>query len=546
MIYIYLFETKSIQAYLNRTGKLKDLISISDKLDNFIDNSDDCVLSNVLKTADPENRIKFIRRNGGSFYSFSEDRDILVSFRQLWLLTFYQYFPYMAHTDYFGEISIRNFSEDLAEAFRKLNASINNVDVPLPYGTTVIESATETGNPAVEYISGSPVDLASFRLSRSGGSNRSIYEKFIADKTVVDAFICKFNRLHSGSKSSNNDIAYMHFDGNGIGQLIMKIRDGQKDLNKYKDVMTKFSDSLTRSTQEAAKFAFEKVYEKAGRKVFNFRPLVLGGDDLTVMIEPKYAFDYCVSYTKKFEELTNEYFFRQPDFTQVMKELNIQKLTASGGILFNKIKHPASNTGSIVEGLAGMAKDLTKNKHENEQLDKYRGMAAVAFYRMSTSSQEVFDDIMSRGRIFDCANAPVGRISLGGGVYFIDDVPNYPNLTNFMKFLDKVQKNRLSAGYKSIIPVFRRMMTALSTRNFYEAQSIYDRMLSRLSMDEKEEIIKFFTLADPKTEFKNNRFYFSKDDSSESPLADLLVVYHYLYEDGFNDGDNGGDGIEQN
>ena len=461
MIYIYLFETKSIQAYLNRTGKLKDLISISDKLDNFIDNSDDCVLSNVLKTADPENRIKFIRRNGGSFYSFSEDRDILVSFRQLWLLTFYQYFPYMAHTDYFGEISIRNFSEDLAEAFRKLNASINNVDVPLPYGTTVIESATETGNPAVEYISGTPVDLASSRLSRSGGSNRSIYEK-------------------------------------------------------------------------------------AGRKVFNFRPLVLGGDDLTVMIEPKYAFDYCVSYTKKFEELTNEYFFRQPDFTQVMKELNIQKLTASGGILFNKIKHPASNTGSIVEGLAGMAKDLTKNKHENEQLDKYRGMAAVAFYRMSTSSQEVFDDIMSRGRIFDCANAPGGRFSLGGGVYFIDDVPNYPNLTNFMKFLDKVQKNRFSAGYKSIIPVFRRMMTALSTRNFYEAQSIYDRMLSRLSMDEKEEIIKFFTLADPKTEFKNNRFYFSKDDSSESPLADLLVVYHYLYEDGFNDGDNGGDGIEQN
>ena len=37
MYYIYLFETKSIQNYLGRTGQLKDLIAISDQLDHLID-----------------------------------------------------------------------------------------------------------------------------------------------------------------------------------------------------------------------------------------------------------------------------------------------------------------------------------------------------------------------------------------------------------------------------------------------------------------------------------------------------------------------------
>ena len=102
MSFIYLFETKSIQSYLGRTGNLRDLIAISDKLDNFIDDSNDCILGKVLQTLHetyPDDPINFIRRRGGSFYSYSKNESALSDFRKLWLLVFYQYFPYMQHTD---------------------------------------------------------------------------------------------------------------------------------------------------------------------------------------------------------------------------------------------------------------------------------------------------------------------------------------------------------------------------------------------------------------------------------------------------------------
>ena len=126
MSYIYLFETKSIQSYLGRTGNLRDLIAISDKLDNFIDDSNDCILGKVLQTLHetyPDDPINFIRRRGGSFYSYSKNESALSDFRKLWLLVFYQYFPYMQHTDYFGEISddSSKFKEEIRKAFKKLN-----------------------------------------------------------------------------------------------------------------------------------------------------------------------------------------------------------------------------------------------------------------------------------------------------------------------------------------------------------------------------------------------------------------------------------------
>ena len=165
MPYIYLFETKSIQSYLGRTGQLKDLIAISDRLDNFIDEGDDCILGKVLLTLNktyPDNPINFIRRRGGSFYSYSNNKSALQDFRKLWLLVFYQYFPYMHHTDYFGEISEEGdkFKTDISNAFKMLNASANLAELQLPYSTIAVEPDKSTGMPSVNYEQ----DLASSTL----------------------------------------------------------------------------------------------------------------------------------------------------------------------------------------------------------------------------------------------------------------------------------------------------------------------------------------------------------------------------------------------
>ena len=48
---IYLFEAKSIQSYLGRSGKLKNVVEVSDALSNLIDDTSSSKLYDVMKAA---------------------------------------------------------------------------------------------------------------------------------------------------------------------------------------------------------------------------------------------------------------------------------------------------------------------------------------------------------------------------------------------------------------------------------------------------------------------------------------------------------------
>ena len=76
---IYLFEAKSIQSYLGRSGRLKNVVDVSDSLSNLIDVKEDSKLGQVMNTAGLLDKsdladtgkkdalIHFTRAKGGSF-----------------------------------------------------------------------------------------------------------------------------------------------------------------------------------------------------------------------------------------------------------------------------------------------------------------------------------------------------------------------------------------------------------------------------------------------------------------------------------------------
>lgn len=83
MYYCYLFEAKSIQAYLFQSNKLRDVISASERLDRLVDSSAESVLGMVLNTAklssdlfdvapDSPQSIYFLRCKGGVLRLLSE------------------------------------------------------------------------------------------------------------------------------------------------------------------------------------------------------------------------------------------------------------------------------------------------------------------------------------------------------------------------------------------------------------------------------------------------------------------------------------------
>ncbi len=115
MSYVYLFEVKSIQQYLFSSGKLKDVISASERLDRLIDSDESSVLRQVLNAAGLESdiddvkkersmgMINFLRCKGGAFYAYCNEQEPLQQLRALWTLTVSQLFPSLVFSDTLAE-----------------------------------------------------------------------------------------------------------------------------------------------------------------------------------------------------------------------------------------------------------------------------------------------------------------------------------------------------------------------------------------------------------------------------------------------------------
>lgn len=427
-ISIYLFESKGIQAYLGRSGRLADVVTVSDALANLINDNEHSDLALVLNESglleksdlldsnndNESNDIHFFRKKGGSFYCWSADRNILCNLRMVWTLYFQNTFPGMAYTDSLvtdtkADCQINNdFHNLLNKAFSEMTGNFNRPSVMLPVASPVCQSTPRTGQIAVreernknrnEYR-----DLTKERtqfLLEDRHCNRRYFTEYLYDKTIPEkipqassektsqenndtpaeyrnAYIQKlinYSRTITDDTASARDVALIHLDGNGVGQTLMALKTSlkNKDGSEYSKRMSKFSEILENITGGAVKDTMEAIIRKAGTKEnFFFRPLVVGGDDVTVLIEPRFAYDFVINFCKNFYKKSKEAINHKdnkdaitPIADALQKAGKPAYLSASGGILFNKISHPFYNSLRIVEGLAEKAKRLTKYIPEN-------------------------------------------------------------------------------------------------------------------------------------------------------------------------------------
>ena len=111
-------------------------------------------------------------------------------------------------------------------------------------------------------------------------------------------------------------IAIIHADGNGIGQIFMDFAKhcGGKDgsARDYLDKMRRFSCALDMCTESAFGRALEKMGDRLGGEKKSEKislpvlPLVIGGDDLTVICDGQYAVRMTRDFLEFFEEETSK------------------------------------------------------------------------------------------------------------------------------------------------------------------------------------------------------------------------------------------------
>ena len=95
----------------------------------------------------------------------------------------------------------------------------------------------------------------------------------------------------------------------------------------------KFSETLDKATIASAQYAFLTMREKNKGWVNSdkvpFRPVVIGGDDLTMICRADLAIEYTTLFMKKFEELTS---IDNKDFKGFVEKAGLEGLSACAGI----------------------------------------------------------------------------------------------------------------------------------------------------------------------------------------------------------------------
>ena len=193
----------------------------------------------------------------------------------------------------------------------------------------------------------------------------------------------------------NDWIAIIHADGNGLGKVVQKV-------GKEKDLFRTFSQTLDQATQRAAQKAYDGVLKDAARKnnVVPSRPVVLSGDDMTIIIRGDLAIDYATAFISAFEEFTGK-----DSTTETGKVLSdiLQKfevfegknyLTACAGIAFIKSSYPFYYGYQLAEDLCGQAKKDTKAIYGAET--NHLPPSCLMFHKVQDSFIVDYKDIIDR------------------------------------------------------------------------------------------------------------------------------------------------------
>lgn len=309
-----------------------------------------------------------------------------------------------------------------------------------------------------------------------------------------------FNIEDISASGKNSWIAVIHADGNGLGQILQK--HGKEISEKGKN--RAFSQAIENATKNAVQKAFEEVvlkdkkkWEKPNKFRYPIRPVVLGGDDLTVIIRADLALDFTHQFLINFEEQSKTEF-------ATLNIKGIEGLTACAGIAYVKDSYPLHYALHLAEELCGDAKKKVKHGLKEDEMPK----SAFSFHKVQDSFIEDFKELKKRTLL------PDTKVwDFYYGPYLLDDVDD------LKKKLDLIEEEANSGDRKTKAVGKLRQIVSES----YKDKSTTQFMLERM----KDVNEKFFEKLQLENELEN----INTGTTSKSILLDLITLHSFNYGD---------------
>jgi len=393
--------------------------------------------------------------------------------------------------------AVVEFENDFEKAVRELEAKLKTQRNKPCNSTTIgligIRRARNTGLPAVTKESNDYLDLATKKKRDIAfNANSKLCEKIFGNlKPIKDKITMHVEKI----PSKNDWIAIIHADGNGLGLVVQQI-------GKNKDIFKEFSRNLNTATENAARKAYDSVNNKYELEKLDFiplRPVVLGGDDLTIICRADIAIEFTQIFLAEFENQTNKL------LGDVLKKgnLSFDKLTACAGISFMKSSFPFYYGYELAEDLCRKAKEDAKN---NNRLPNGLAPSCLMYYKIQDSFTESFDELIKR-------ELTTGDISFKFGPYYLDETKDrwtIDKLIGITKELNSKEGNALKSHY-------REWMSILFENNQLAQQKL-NRMKTTFYGTDISSLIQ---------ELENKK----RDGLNHSPVYDVISLHTVINQE---------------
>jgi hypothetical protein len=448
----YFFEAKSIQGYILATNRLKEMVGGSELIEGLTgsEESQESLLDAALAALEAGDRLRFSRRGGGAFSVFGSDTALVAELARLWPLLVRQYAPDLefvqAHTAADDEQEAYAAARDLLDADR------NRLAARLPQAGPFAVRNRRTGEPATAFVRNKknpterePVDAATRRKLRFAGG-AALGRRFAEDSRALD-WPRNLNPADRDWEAEDEEsstapgdfpfngesryLALVHADGNRLGRILIDLRrelpPGRSD--RFVEDFYAFSQAVGRATQAAAREATEQVLQphRSGG-VYPARPIVLGGDDLTILLRADLGLSFARRFLAGFAEHSER------ELRPLRGRLPLpERLTACAGVAYFKATQPFYLMHGLAEQLCKHAKDKAK------RLGLPDIPSALALHRVTTALIDDYKTILDTE-----LTHPPRRQTLE--CYGLEPDKGLPLLDDLLSLVDLLQREELARG----------------------------------------------------------------------------------------------------
>jgi len=411
--YLYGASVQGIQNFIFATNELQEIVGASEIVkgiaSDFIDISH-LKNENILLNA------------AGNIKAIFDDEEALKTF----LLIFSKFIQQKAYGITLSQAVVNigdTYTQDNIDALEKnLKIQRNKPSIPLDMSINLMKLNPKTARPAIEE-----------GKDRATIQKRDAYKKWFGDEKMEDREFEKSKKL-SYISNAKNKIAVIHIDGNGLGKLIKKL--GNR--------LSAFSVELNRATIKSVNDA------KKGTK--DFRKIIIGGDDVTVICNANDALNFTKNFLQNFE-----------DNTKNIKELEgiEERLTACAGIAYCNEKYPFHYAVDLAEALCGVAKNHSNREYSclmfhniqgshyqswdkfvEDELTIMNDKCAIrcdfGAYYLAKENEANIQDFIHTVEAYRCDNSPISKLR----EWLSELYKSYTNANNLLHRINTIVKEK--------------------------------------------------------------------------------------------------------